>query len=96
MKAAIVAALGMSPLAFCEGNSVTIPDCGVNVAEYATAAITALGGVVGSMMPDYQVGEVVELWFSVEGCDCGFDWQGKHIAKDGFRILGLTQIKRIQ
>ncbi len=53
MKAAIAAALGMSPLAFCEGNSVTIPDCGVNVAEYATAAITALGGVVAAVALGY-------------------------------------------
>ena len=53
MKAAIVAALGRSPLAFCEGNSVTIPDCGVNVAEYATAAITALGGVVAAVALGY-------------------------------------------
>ena len=60
--------------------------------EGGSASLT----VPRSMMPDYQPGEVVELWFSVEGCDCGFDWQGKHIAKDGFRILGLTQIKRIQ
>ena len=53
VKTAVIAGALTAPLAFCEGNSVTIPDCGVNVAEYATAAITALGGVVAAVALGY-------------------------------------------
>ena len=53
VKTAVIAVALTAPLAFCEGNSVTIPDCGVNVAEYATAAITALGGVVAAVALGY-------------------------------------------
>lgn len=58
------------------------------------------GGAASLTLPEnkltgFAIGEVVEVWFSVEGCDCGFDWQGKHIQKDGFRILGINQIKKM-
>ena len=53
VKTAVIVGALTAPLAFCEGNSVTIPDCGVNVAEYATAAITALGGVVAAVALGY-------------------------------------------
>ena len=52
-KLALALALAGAPYAFCEGASVTIPDCGINMADYATAAITAIGSVVAAVALGY-------------------------------------------
>ena len=53
VKTAVIAGTLTAPLAFCSENSITIPDCGVDVAGYATAAITTLGGVVAAVALGY-------------------------------------------
>ena len=52
-KLAIILGLAGAPLAFCTENSVTIPDCGINMADYATAAIAAIGSVVAAVALGY-------------------------------------------
>ena len=54
MKKKLALALGLAgaPLAFC-ADAVTIPDCGINMADYANAAITAIGSVVAAVALGY-------------------------------------------
>ena len=46
VKTAVIAGALTAPLAFCGENSVTLPDCGVDIAGYATAVIAGLGATI--------------------------------------------------
>lgn len=54
MKKALFAGLvALSPVALMAQTAGTIPDAGVDVSGYITAAITALGGIVGVAVGGY-------------------------------------------
>ena len=57
------------------------------------------GGQLECMLPDnfvsgLSVNDVCQLWLDVVPCDAGFEYQGKHIFKSGWRFNQVLKLQK--
>lgn len=70
---------------------------GVETGNY-TATFRFMGGncsvvVAGQVLQSYSIGQCCSVWFDVEPIDAGYLYQGRHVPRQGFRILSLIKME---
>lgn len=60
--------------------------------EGGTSELMAPTSVVAGL----REGDIVDCWLDVEPHDCGYDYEGRHVSRPGFRVIGIKALRAHQ